>query len=73
MKILITGANGYIGSKVVKALCDAGITTIATDFDDKYIDSRAIFIKATIFEKNENWYSFFNELNDTCSLLSVKY
>lgn len=59
MKILVTGANGYIGSKVVKQLCDDGAEVIATDFDNKNIDARAIFIKANIYEDNPNWMEYF--------------
>ena len=65
MKILVTGANGYIGSKVVKALCDLNAEVIATDFSDVNIDKRAKYIKANIFDSNENWYSFF-ESPDVC-------
>lgn len=32
MKILVTGANGYIGQGVVKAILDSGNEVIATDF-----------------------------------------
>ena len=32
MKILVTGANGYLGQGVVKCLLDKGIEVIATDF-----------------------------------------
>lgn len=31
-KILVTGANGYLGKGVVKQLLDDGIEVIATDF-----------------------------------------
>lgn len=65
MRILVTGANGYIGSKVVKQLCDYGIDVIATDFKSTNIDERAIFIEANIFEKKDNWYDFFNK-PDVC-------
>ena len=37
MKILVTGANGYIGSKVVKKLCDLNVEVIATDFNNSNI------------------------------------
>ena len=65
MKILVTGANGYIGSKVVKQLCDLGVYVIATDFDNTNIDNRAKFIKANIFDEKENWLEFF-DYPDTC-------
>ena len=65
MKILVTGANGYIGSKVVKTLCDYGVDVIATDFDNANIDSRASFVKADIFSTNPNWYSYFSS-PDVC-------
>ncbi len=49
MKILVTGANGYLGSGIVKSLLDKGVDVIAVDFDDAYIDKRATIIKADIF------------------------
>ena len=54
-KILVTGANGYIGSKIVKKLLDLGNEVIAVDFNDTHIDSRAIIKKISIFEE-ENCY-----------------
>lgn len=51
MRILITGANGYIGRHVVKTACDAGYAVIANDFDLSGVDARA--------EKNA--YPIFNE------------
>ncbi len=65
MKILVTGANGYIGSRVVKQLCDFNATVIASDFDNSHIDKRAEFIKADIFEEKENWMEFFGN-PDVC-------
>ena len=59
MKILVTGANGYIGSKVVKELCDRNIEVIATDFTNQNIDSRAKYIEANIFLDNDNWFEYF--------------
>lgn len=65
MKILVTGANGYIGSKVVKQLCDFGVEVIATDLDNKNIDNRCTYIKANIFEQNSDWFSYFGK-PDVC-------
>lgn len=65
MKILVTGANGYIGSKVVKMLCDFGGEVIATDLFSDHIDSRATFVKADIFSHKDNWFAFFGE-PDVC-------
>lgn len=60
MKILVTGANGYIGSKVVKFLCNLGEQVIATDLNFRNVDDRAIKICADVFSYRENWYEFFN-------------
>lgn len=65
MKILVTGANGYIGSKVVKKLCDLNAIVIATDFDNKNIDNHAIFKQANIFSDNDNWFNYFDK-PDVC-------
>jgi dTDP-4-dehydrorhamnose reductase len=60
MKILVTGANGYIGSKVVKNLCDRNIEVIAADIDSAHVDSRAKFVKSNVFERKDNWMEVFN-------------
>ena len=49
MKILVTGANGYLGKGVVKQLLDNGAEIIATDFSDNLIDKRATIISGNIF------------------------
>ena len=65
MKILVTGANGYIGAKVVKELLDHNVEVIAIDFDNKNIDKRAKFIKVDIFSENDNWFNFLGQ-PDVC-------
>ena len=49
MKILVTGANGYIGSNVVKQLLDLGKEVVACDVNIGNIDPRAVVIKYDIF------------------------
>lgn len=59
-KILVTGANGYLGKGIVKHLLDAGYDVIATDFKNDYIDERAQFISGDIFSI-ENPYEYFQK------------
>ena len=60
MKILVTGANGYLGRGVVKQLLDNGHIVVATDFSLQNVDSRAISIECDIFSVS-NPYCFFGE------------
>ncbi len=50
MKILVTGANGYLGQGIVKALLDRGSEVIATDLNVGRVDSRADLKPCNIFE-----------------------
>lgn len=58
MKILVTGANGYLGKGVVKNLLDTGIKIVATDLQDKFIDKRAIIKCVNLFEVEEPYEYF---------------
>ncbi len=49
MKILITGANGYLGSGIVEAVLDKGNNVIAVDLKTNHIDSRAEKIECDLF------------------------
>ena len=60
MKILVTGANGYIGTGVVEALISLNQEVIATDFNVEGIDSKAKSIPGNIFEF-ENPYDYFEK------------
>lgn len=58
MKVLVTGANGYLGQGVVKALLDDQIEVVAADFSVQNIDKRAIALSCNLFEV-PNPYDFF--------------
>ncbi|MCD7789949.1 MAG: NAD(P)-dependent oxidoreductase [Bacteroides thetaiotaomicron] len=50
MKILVTGANGYLGQGIVKRLLDDGNQVIAVDFQTDHVDQRAVTISCNLFE-----------------------
>ena len=60
MKILVTGANGYLGQGVIKSLLNMGIEVVATDFKSNNIDTRAQIIESNLFEI-ENPYEYFGK------------
>lgn len=57
-KVLVTGANGYIGHNVVKKLLDEGATVIATYRNSKdNIDERAICKNIDLFQEDVDFYN----------------
>lgn len=60
MKILVTGANGYLGCGIVKALVKKGTEVIATDFAVNRIDERASAVAGDIFDI-EDPYTYFRQ------------
>ena len=60
MKVLVTGANGYLGKGIVKQLLDYGVEVIATDIRDDFIDKRATIKTGDIFTI-ENPYEYFDK------------
>lgn len=60
MKILVTGANGYLGQGIVRSILNNGHCVIATDFNTQFVDERAERIACNLFEV-DNPYSFFGE------------
>lgn len=60
MKILVTGANGYLGQGIVRSILNNGHCVVATDFNPQFVDERAERIACNLFEV-DNPYSFFGE------------
>ncbi|QCT70594.1 NAD-dependent epimerase/dehydratase family protein [Eubacterium maltosivorans] len=60
MKILVTGANGYLGMGIVNQLLNENQIIVATDYQVDNIDQRAIIKKTDIF-KVENPYEYFEK------------
>lgn len=60
MKIIVTGANGYLGSGIVKAILDKGHEVIAVDFKTDNVDERAKKIEGNLFEI-DNPYVYFDK------------
>lgn len=58
MKILVTGANGYLGQGVVKELLDANHTVIATDIRTECVDERAVVKQVDLFSLDDPYVYF---------------
>ena len=60
VKVLVTGANGYLGSGVVECLLEDGVEVVATDFQKENINKKATIIPADLFEV-EKPYEYFEK------------
>lgn len=58
MKILVTGANGYLGQGVVRELLKMGNEIIATDRSLTNVDSRAVKIEKDLFNVEDPYKEF---------------
>ena len=58
MKILVTGANGYLGQGIVKHILDCGNEVVAADFAIDHIDERADRRACDLFNIHEP-YNYF--------------
>lgn len=60
MRILVTGANGYLGQGITKILVNQGVEVVATDLALDRVDGKAEKKKADLFTV-ENPYSFYGK------------
>ncbi|WP_022776081.1 NAD-dependent epimerase/dehydratase family protein [Butyrivibrio sp. AE2015] len=61
MKVLVTGANGYLGQGIVKHLLDLGIHVVAADFSIDHVDDRADKKACDLFSISSDPYHYFGE------------
>ncbi len=71
MKILVTGAAGYIGRHVVEKLLNMGHDVIAVDLNSNGIDSRAEYSNTNIFSGDKEIFHVLGE-PDICVHLAWK-
>lgn len=57
MRVLVTGAAGYMGKYVVKELLNRGHEVFAVDLNHKEIDTRATILDVDIFSGNSRIYA----------------
>lgn len=58
MKILVTGANGYLGTGIVKQLLDDGVEVVAADFKTDLVDKRAVAMPCDLFSVEKPFEHF---------------
>lgn len=60
MRVLVTGANGYLGQGVVRHLLDDGVEVVAADFTCSSVDKRADIVECDLFSVSAP-YEFFGK------------
>ena len=60
MKVLVTGANGYLGQGIIKHILECGHNVVATDFSLEHVDNRAEKMECDIFFV-KNPYDYFGK------------
>ena len=60
MKVLVTGANGYLGQGVVNALLEKDVEVIATGRNTDKVNNKAIKVDCELFEV-EDPYTYFGQ------------
>lgn len=58
MRILVTGANGYLGQGIIKLLLGQGIEVIAADITVEHVDMRAERKQGDLFTVENPYYYF---------------
>lgn len=58
MKVLVTGANGYLGLGIIKVLLNDGVSVVATDLNTDRCDERAERFACNLFDIEEPYYYF---------------
>ena len=56
-KVLVTGANGYIGRNVINYLLDSNIDVVAADISLNKINDKVKKIETNIFENTDYLFS----------------
>lgn len=60
MKILVTGANGYLGQGIVKRILDSGNDVVAVDLKVDQVDKRADRRECNLFDVEDPFHYFGN-------------